>query len=218
MGFPKARKQYVERICFNDCFNRILFIQRWRAHKSRELFNWPSKNTNTEMGRFKFLQKETSPKDYKESITEMVWFGNEKFHPIQQLKTENSNEEIYSHLVSARGSVPHWINFWSKFWIRSLEGERFDSRKEKSPYVISFFFVNCIPCIKEIPELYKFMNTNFPNVPLLFIDPIKEDSKKDIQRFSEKLKVPSSYFYKDSFGTISKKFFKGTCLFLLLLV
>ena len=100
-----------------------------------------------------------------------------------------------------------------KFWIRSLEGKRFDSRKEKSPYVISFFFVNCIPCIKEIPELYKFMNTNYPNVPLLFIDPIKEDSKKDIQRFSEKLKVPSSFFYKDSFGSISKKFFKGTMSF-----
>jgi len=101
----------------------------------------------------------------------------------------------------------------SKFWIRSLEGKRFDSRKEKSPYVLSFFFVNSVPCIKEIPELYKFMNTNFPNVRLLFIDPIKEDSKKDIQRFSEKLKVPLSYFYKDSFGTISKKFFKGTMSF-----
>ena len=100
-----------------------------------------------------------------------------------------------------------------KFWVRSLEGKRFDSRKENSPYVISFFFVNCIPCIKEIPELYKFMNTNFPNVPLLFIDPIEEDSKKDIQRFSEKLKVPLSYFYKDSFGSISKKFFKGTMSF-----
>ena len=100
-----------------------------------------------------------------------------------------------------------------KFWIRSLEGKRFDSRKEKSPYVISFFFVNCVPCIKEIPDLYNFMNTNFPKIPLLFIDPIKEDSKKDIQRFSEKLKVPSSYFYKDSFGTISKKFFKGTMSF-----
>ena len=100
-----------------------------------------------------------------------------------------------------------------KFWIRSLEGKRFDSRKEKSPYVISFFFVNCVPCIKEIPELYKFMNTNYSNVPLLFIDPIKEDSKKDIQRFSEKLKVPLSYFYKDSFGSISKKFFKGKMSF-----
>ena len=100
-----------------------------------------------------------------------------------------------------------------KFWIRSLEGKRFDSRKEKSPYVISFFFVNCIPCIKEIPRLYKFMNTNYPNVPLLFIDPIKEDSKKDIQRFSEKLKVPKSFFYKDSFGSISKKFFKDKMSF-----
>ncbi|SVE35585.1 uncharacterized protein METZ01_LOCUS488439, partial [marine metagenome] len=32
----------------------------------------PSENTNTEMGRFKFLQKEKSPEDYKESLTEMV--------------------------------------------------------------------------------------------------------------------------------------------------
>ena len=100
-----------------------------------------------------------------------------------------------------------------KFWIRSLEGKRFDSRKEKSPFVISFFFVNCVPCIKEIPYLYTFMNSTFPKVPLLFIDPIKEDSKKDIQRFSEKLKVPLSYFYKDSLGTISKKFFKGKMSF-----
>ena len=100
-----------------------------------------------------------------------------------------------------------------KFWIRSLEGKRFNSNKEKSPYVLSFFFVNCVPCIKEIPELYKFMSTNYPNVPLLFIDPIKDDSKKDIQRFSEKLKVPLSYFYKDSFGSISKKFFKGKMSF-----
>ena len=100
-----------------------------------------------------------------------------------------------------------------KFWIRSLEGKRFDSRKEKSQYVISFFFVHCPPCIKEIPLLYKFMSTNHPNVPLLFIDPIKEDSKKDIQRFSEKLNVPLSFFYKDSFGSISKKFFKGTMSF-----
>ena len=100
-----------------------------------------------------------------------------------------------------------------KFWIRSLEGKRFDSKKEKSPYVISFFFVHCPPCIKEIPLLHKFMSTNFPHVPLLFIDPIKEDSKKDIQKFSEKLKVPKSFFYKDSFGSISKKFFKGEMSF-----
>ena len=99
------------------------------------------------------------------------------------------------------------------FWIRSLEGKRFNSKKVTSPYVLSFFFVNCVPCIKEIPELYKFMSTNYPNIPLLFIDPTKDDSKKDIQRFSEKLKVPSSYFYKDSLGTISKKFFKGTMSF-----
>ena len=100
-----------------------------------------------------------------------------------------------------------------KFWVKSLEGKRFNSKKQKSPYVISFFFVHCVPCIKEIPELYKFMSTNFPDVPLLFIDPIKEDYMNDIKNFSKQLNVPLSYFYKDSFGSISKKFFKGKMSF-----
>ena len=57
------------------------------------------------------------------------------------------------------------------------------------------------------------MSTNYPDVPLLFIDPIKEDSKNDIKNFSKQLNVPLSYFYKDSFGLISKKFFKGKMAF-----
>ena len=99
------------------------------------------------------------------------------------------------------------------FWIRNMEGERFDSRKQHQPFVLSFFFVNCIPCIKEIPQLYEYMSSNHPDIPLLFIDPIKEDSKKDIQRFSQKLGVPESHFYKDNFGSVSKKFFKGQFAF-----
>jgi len=63
------------------------------------------------------------------------------------------------------------------------------------------------------PRTLQIHEYKFSNVPLLFIDPIKEDSKKDIQKFSEKLKVPKSFFYKDSFGSISKKFFKGKMSF-----
>ena len=96
-----------------------------------------------------------------------------------------------------------------EFWIKSMEGKRFRSSKQNSPYVISFFFVNCPPCKKEIPMLHQFMSTNYPSIPVLFIDPIKSDSKKDIKKFANKtLKVPLSLFYKDSFGSISKKFFK----------
>ena len=100
-----------------------------------------------------------------------------------------------------------------KFWLKNLEGKRFNSKKQKSAFVVSFFFVNCVPCIKEIPLLYKFISTEFPEVPLLFIDPIKQDSKKNIKNFAKKLNVPLSYFYKDSFGSISKKFFKGKMAF-----
>ena len=95
-----------------------------------------------------------------------------------------------------------------EFWIKNMEGKRFRSSKQNSPYVISFFFVNCLPCIKEIPMLHQFMSTNYPSIPVLFIDPIKSDSQKDIKKFSKTLKVPLSNFYKDSFGSISKKFFK----------
>ena len=56
------------------------------------------------------------------------------------------------------------------FWIRNLEGDRFDTRRHKGPYVLSFFFVNCIPCIKEIPELHAMMSKEFPGSKLLFID------------------------------------------------
>ena len=100
-----------------------------------------------------------------------------------------------------------------KFWIKNLEGKRFTSKKQKSAFVVSFFFVNCVPCIKEIPLLYKFMSTDYPDVPLLFIDPIRQDSKKNIKNFAKKLNVPLSYFYKDSFGSISKKFFKKKMAF-----
>lgn len=99
------------------------------------------------------------------------------------------------------------------FWLRNLEGKRFDSRKQEQPYVLSFFFVNCVPCIKEIPQLYQMMKAEFPDTPLLFIDPLKEDSKKEIKRFAKRLKVPLSYFYMDRFSSVSKKFFDGKMTF-----
>ena len=101
-----------------------------------------------------------------------------------------------------------------EFWIKNIEGKRFRSSKQNSPYVISFFFVNCPPCKKEIPMLHQFMSTNYPSIPVLFMDPIKSDSKKDIKKFAKTWKVPLSLFYKDSFGSISKKFFnKGEMYF-----
>ena len=95
------------------------------------------------------------------------------------------------------------------FWIRNLEGDRFDTRRHKKPYVISFFFVNCIPCIKEIPELFTMMSEEFPEAKVLFINPVEEDTQRDISNFAKKLKIPEENFYRDNFGSVSKKFFKG---------
>ncbi len=94
------------------------------------------------------------------------------------------------------------------FWIRNLEGERFDTRSlEGRPFVVSFFFVACVPCRKEIPELHAFMTEEYPDVPLLFLNPLKEDSEADIVQFAETLGVPKSYFYRDTFSAVSRKFF-----------
>ena len=99
------------------------------------------------------------------------------------------------------------------FWIRNLEGDRFDTRRHKGTYVISFFFVNCVPCIKEIPELHAMMSKEFPGSKLLFIDPVEDDSKREIAEFAKKLKIPEAFFYRDSFGSVSKKFFNGKFAF-----
>ena len=74
-------------------------------------------------------------------------------------------------------------------------------------YVISFFFIGCVPCVKEIPALHEWIASNAPGVELLFISPIKEDSKKDIERYAERLQVPAKYFYSDPFGNVLRKFF-----------
>ncbi len=97
-----------------------------------------------------------------------------------------------------------------KFFAKNIDNKRFDSRKVgDSPIVVSIFFTNCIPCLKEIPQLYSLISTEFTDVPLLFIDPLREDSKNEIRNFAKRLQVPASYFYKDNLGAISKRFFKN---------
>ncbi len=96
------------------------------------------------------------------------------------------------------------------FWISNLEGKRFDSRRVgDEPFALSFFFVNCQPCIREMPLLNSLMDERFPKVPLLFIDPLREDSHEAVQAFANRLGVPEAQVYRDRSGMIARKFFKG---------
>ncbi len=99
------------------------------------------------------------------------------------------------------------------FWISSLEGKRFDSRKHQGDIIISFFEVNCLPCKKEIPQLYKLVTGKKLNAALLYIDPSEIDSKEDIRKLANRLGVPREYFYHDAIGRLSQKFFKGQFIF-----
>ena len=97
-----------------------------------------------------------------------------------------------------------------KFWISNLEGKRFDSRKKKGPIIISFFFVDCVPCKVEVPQLYQLMSGKYPEAYLLYVDPLAEDSSGYIKEFADSSEVPYSFFYHDPLGTMTKKFFKGS--------
>lgn len=95
-----------------------------------------------------------------------------------------------------------------RFWIKNLNGERFDTKRHKGPILVSFFFVGCVPCIKEIPMLRTFVETKIPHVALLYVDPIKEDTQADVEEFAKQLNVPAKYFYRDPLSRLMRKFFK----------
>lgn len=92
------------------------------------------------------------------------------------------------------------------FKISNLENVRFNSKRFNNPVIISFFFIDCVPCRTEIPRLFHFIRSKYPKAALLFVDPIEADSIEEMTQFSARLKVPASYFYPDPFGNLIKKF------------
>lgn len=81
-------------------------------------------------------------------------------------------------------------------FIMNIRGAIFDAQQAKGPYVVSFFFVGCVPCEREIPRLYRLLKSKYPKVGLLFIDPFAEDQPK-LPDYARRLRVPESYFYPD---------------------
>lgn len=104
------------------------------------------------------------------------------------------------------------------FWLSNLEGQQFNSRKTELPYVVSFFFVGCPPCRKEIPELYQLLKPYEGQVNLLFIDPLKVDDTQRIRDYAAHLMVPEKFFYFDALGSVAKKFVSGEMRFPTLMI
>lgn len=99
------------------------------------------------------------------------------------------------------------------FWISNLENERFISRKHKSGIIISFFYTDCLPCKKEIPQLYKLVTDKKLDVKLMFIDSESKDTKEKIREFASERQVPLKYFYHDSLGRLASKFFGNKMIY-----
>ncbi len=107
---------------------------------------------------------------------------------------------LLNHKVLAAKPAP-------KFWISNLEGTRYHSKKNARNQIISFFYVDCVPCRKEISDLYLTVTQKLRDVDLLFIDPRKEDSIGRIKWLAQKLNVPEKYFYHDALSSLADKFF-----------
>ena len=100
------------------------------------------------------------------------------------------------------------------FRIRNLSGELFDSRKHQGkPLVLSFFFIRCPPCRKEMPALYKFMSQEGLLEELLFVDSFvkalkiedEPDTERKIRNFIDSINIPPERVYFDEIGTLLKK-------------
>jgi hypothetical protein len=105
------------------------------------------------------------------------------------------------------------------FRISNLEDKLFDSRKEiGEPIVISFFFTRCPPCWKEMPELFAYMKKENKLDRLLFVDSYVDakgielnenpDTKRMVEKFTEKININPANVYFDSLGSLLKKFIK----------
>jgi thiol-disulfide isomerase/thioredoxin len=94
-------------------------------------------------------------------------------------------------------------------WISNLEGERFVSRQHEGVIILSFFYIGCVPCVIEIPELYRLVKPEDrqPHVALLYIDPTEADSKDAIREYAGRRNVPVRYFYHDPRGNLLKNFY-----------
>ncbi|MBF0240208.1 MAG: TlpA family protein disulfide reductase [SAR324 cluster bacterium] len=102
-----------------------------------------------------------------------------------------------------------------RFRLSNLEGTPFYSTKAKGQViVVSFFFTRCPPCIKEMPELYQFMQRKGLLRNLLFVDSYVEglgiqdapDTEKDIRLFVQTLGIPEANTYHDRMGAMTKNF------------
>ena len=99
-----------------------------------------------------------------------------------------------------------------KFFLSNLEGDRFYSKKNNN-IIVSFFFIDCVPCKKEIPQLYQLVKKENLNSKLLFVDPLKDDTREEIKHFANQINVPTTLFYHDTFGNMALKFAKGKMVF-----
>jgi len=91
------------------------------------------------------------------------------------------------------------------FFISNLRNQRFNSRLWSEPIVVSFFFIDCLPCRRELPQLYRLIRDRYPQVKLLLVDPIPTDNREDLQTFAGRLEIPLDHFYQDSLGVIARK-------------
>jgi len=92
----------------------------------------------------------------------------------------------------------------SLFNTSDMDGNKIDLKDVKDKIiVINFWFVNCGPCRREIPELNKLVDSFKTNEKVLFIG-VALDSKNDLEKFLKQF--PFNYIIVDNGRWIADKY------------
>ncbi len=113
-------------------------------------------------------------------------YGNEKNEPSAIVLKEVSNEEIKEEEIPLPPGMDTKLEYAPAFSAKDMNGKEWSLDKLKGKIaVLNFWFINCAPCVEEIPDLNGLKNKYANNKNVEFIA-ITFDSKADVKTFLQK--------------------------------
>ena len=68
---------------------------------------------------------------------------------------------------------------------RTLDGQLFRLSDKKGPVLLNFFWVECKPCVKEMPELAS-LNLKYPQIDVISVH-VEDEERSTVQDFINRL-------------------------------
>jgi peroxiredoxin len=112
-------------------------------------------------------------------------------------KNREMREKIKKEKKSLTAGLP--VN---KFSITDIQGNAYSNESLKGKIVVfNFWFINCAPCVKEIPEL-NILQEKFKDKDVVFLAVSNIDAKNDIEKFVSKNKFTFNQISMEQASTL----------------